>query len=78
MKRFVCVLLAVFLMLSLLPTAAFAAKDQFEETEQVFKIIASGSAFAKGGVFYKTTLSQAEVYDYSGNKTRLSVTTTEL
>ena len=78
MKRFVCVLLAVFLMLSLLPTAAFAAKDQFEETEQVFKVIASGSAFAKGGVFYKTTLSQAEVYDYSGNKTRLSVTTTEL
>ena len=74
MKRFVCVLLAVLLMLSLLPTAAFAT----EETEPVFKIIASGSTFVNDGGSYKTTLSQAEVYDYAGNKTRLPATATAL
>lgn len=74
MKRFVCVLLAVFLMLSLLPTAAFAT----EETEPVFKVIASGSAFVNDGGSYKTTLSQAEVYDDYGDKINLSVTTTAL
>ena len=74
MKRFVCVLLAVFLMLSLLPTAAFAAGEE----HKVFEIIASGSAFAKDGSFYKITLSQAEVYDDYGEKLNLSVTTTAL
>ena len=78
MKRFVCVLLAVLLMLSLLPTAAFAAKDQFEQVHKVFEITASGSAFVKDGNFYKTTLSKAEVYDDSGDKANLSVTATTL
>lgn len=74
MKRFVCVLLAVFLMLSLLPTAAFAAGEE----HKVFEVIASGSAFVKNGSYYKTTLSQEAVYDNYGDKLNLSVTGTVL
>ena len=74
MKRFVCVLLAVFLMLSLLPTAAFAT----EETHKVFRITASGSAFVNDGGSYKTTLSKVEVYDNYGDKINLAATTTTL
>ena len=74
MKRFVCVLLAVFLMLSLLPTAAFAAGEE----NKVFEVIASGSAFVNDGGSYKTTLSKAEVYDNYGEKLNLPVTATAL
>lgn len=74
MKRFVCVLLAVLLMLSLLPTAAFATGAE----HKVFEVIASGSAFVNDGGSYKTTLSKAEVYDNYGDKLNLSVTTTVL
>ena len=74
MKRFVCVLLAFFLMLSLLPTAAFAAEEKY----RVWEIIASGSAFVNDGGSYKTTLSKAEVYDNYGDKINLAASTTAL
>lgn len=45
MKRFVCVLLAVFLMLSLLPTAAFAAAQAYK----VGKVTVTGNSFAENG-----------------------------
>ena len=67
-------LLAVLLVVCLLPTAAFATFA----TPKVFRITASGSAFVNDGGSYKTTLSQAKVYDNSGDKINLSVTATAL
>ena len=74
MKRFICALLAVLLVVCLLPAAAFAT----QETYKVGKITASGSTFVNDGGSYKTTLSQAAVYDDYGNKTSLSATATTL
>ena len=74
MKRFVCVLLAVFLMLSLLPTAAFATAQAYK----VGKVTATGSSFAENGGVYKTTLGTAAAYDTNGKKTGLNVSATEL
>ena len=74
MKRFVCVLLAVLLVVCLLPTAAFAAGEE----HKVFRITASGSEFVNEGGSYKTTLSKAEVYDDYGEKRNLAVTATAL
>ena len=74
MKRFVCVLLAVLLMLSLLPTAAFATAQAYK----VGKVTATGNSFAENGGVYKTTLGTAAAYDTNGKKTGLNVSATEL